>query len=165
MNVLAPILIPGVEPGIHLLDDTLWAAALSRVATDRRLRTFVMEGGEKIGDKDAYLGAASEAMGFPDYFGHNWDAFEECVRDLGWVPAAGYVLLYDHFDRFASADPSSWKMAHDILDSAVQYWSTKGIPFYVLLKGTPPAAQDGATLRWPELADPASPSEVRRGNP
>jgi RNAse (barnase) inhibitor barstar len=24
----------------------------------------------------------AEAFGFPDYYGQNWDAFEECIRDV-----------------------------------------------------------------------------------
>jgi RNAse (barnase) inhibitor barstar len=23
----------------------------------------------------------AEAFGFPDYYGRNWDAFDECIRD------------------------------------------------------------------------------------
>jgi hypothetical protein len=29
----------------------------------------------------------------PDYFGNNWDALEECLHDLTWAPASGYVLI------------------------------------------------------------------------
>jgi RNAse (barnase) inhibitor barstar len=24
----------------------------------------------------------ADALGFPDYYGHNWDAFDECIRDV-----------------------------------------------------------------------------------
>jgi RNAse (barnase) inhibitor barstar len=33
-------------------------------------------------DKDSFLAAAARDLGFPEYFGGNWDAFEECVRDF-----------------------------------------------------------------------------------
>jgi RNAse (barnase) inhibitor barstar len=24
----------------------------------------------------------AQRLGFPDYYGHNWDAFDECIRDV-----------------------------------------------------------------------------------
>ncbi len=49
-------------------------------------------------DKAGFLAAAAHDLGFPDHFGHNWDAFEECARDFAhdrkpvlvvWTGAAG----------------------------------------------------------------------------
>jgi len=34
-------------------------------------------------------------MHFPDYFGSNWDALDECLADLDWLDLPGYVLLID----------------------------------------------------------------------
>ena len=28
----------------------------------------------------------AEAFHFPDYYGHNWDAFDECIRDVALPP-------------------------------------------------------------------------------
>ena len=42
----------------------------------------------KLGDgKDAILAALSRSLGFPDWFGGNWDALEDCLTDLSWRPA------------------------------------------------------------------------------
>jgi RNAse (barnase) inhibitor barstar len=29
---------------------------------------------------------------FPWYFGENWDALDECLNDLAWLPARSYLL-------------------------------------------------------------------------
>lgn len=42
-------------------------------------------------DKASFLSATAHALRFPSYFGDNWDAFEECVRDVG--QDAGPMLL------------------------------------------------------------------------
>ena len=33
------------------------------------------------------------ALQFPYYFGENWNAFDECIADLSWLPADVYILL------------------------------------------------------------------------
>lgn len=48
--------------------------------------------GGAISDKDELLDTIAEGFGFPDWFGRNWDALEECLRDLDAVND-GYALL------------------------------------------------------------------------
>lgn len=37
--------------------------------------------GREIQDREELMSAVATAMGFPDYFGGNWDAVDECLRD------------------------------------------------------------------------------------
>jgi hypothetical protein len=45
-------------------------------------------------DKAALLDALQGALSLPGYFGHNWDALDECLRDLGWIAAPRVVLVH-----------------------------------------------------------------------
>ena len=44
--------------------------------------------GEGIIDKPIFLDIWSKTMNFPDYFGHNCDAFDDCLLDLEWCDPA-----------------------------------------------------------------------------
>src|SRR5690242_7078030 len=48
----------------------------------------------QAGDTDLIaLRLLGQAFRFPSYFGMNWDAADECLADMSWEPAAGYVAL------------------------------------------------------------------------
>lgn len=39
------------------------------------------------------LRVLSQGLNFPSYFGWNWDALEECLRDLSWIEQPRRILL------------------------------------------------------------------------
>ncbi|MEH2292423.1 barstar family protein [Nostoc sp.] len=52
---------------------------------------------------------------------------DECITNLTWCPAERYVILYDHADIFAQAEPIQYQIALDILNSAKEYWEANNI--------------------------------------
>lgn len=53
--------------------------------------------GRRLPDKAAFLAALAKGLKFPDYFGGNLDALEECLGDLpDFAPAAGYEVRIAH---------------------------------------------------------------------
>jgi hypothetical protein len=42
---------------------------------------------------DGMFEEIGSVLEFPDYFGRNWAALDECLADLSWLPASAYVLL------------------------------------------------------------------------
>lgn len=59
-------------------------------------------------------------LGFPDYFGANWDAFEECIRDLSWVKSRRIILSHDGLPF--SDNPNLLATYLSILNGAAEKW-------------------------------------------
>jgi RNAse (barnase) inhibitor barstar len=57
--------------------------------------------------------ALADVLSFPDYFGSNLDAFNDCLSDVAVPDAGGLVLVLRDFDRFA---PDHRPFAQAILD-------------------------------------------------
>ena len=83
------------EPWLHVLlasesdaCNALWA--LERSSEGRAVCRVVR--GHKATTEPAFFDECAAAWQFPYYFGENWDAFEECLTDLEWLPAEAYVF-------------------------------------------------------------------------
>ena len=82
----------------------------------------------------------ARALKFPDYFGHNWDALEECLADLEWLPAKGYIVLITDAAAVLSNDETEYETFLEILCDAGEAWGSgqagmgarRAIPFHVL---------------------------------
>ena len=77
-----------------------------------------------ISDKKILLTALADEMQFPDYFGMNWDALNECICDLSWLPA-GHVNLI-HNDVPMLNDKKELRTYLSILEIACKKWDTTG---------------------------------------
>src|SRR5258708_36947570 len=84
------------RPWLHLLvvtesDACDLLAALASAPPVRAVCRVVR--GHKARTAAALFDEFAAALQFPCYFGENWDAFDECLTDLTWLPAEAYVLL------------------------------------------------------------------------
>ena len=52
------------------------------IAAEADIRLIELDG-TAVEGKQELMAAISEGFEFPDYFGGNWDALEECLRDMG----------------------------------------------------------------------------------
>lgn len=82
-----------------------------------------------ITEKTALLRAIADTLGFPDWFGENWDALEDCLTDLSWRRAAGHVLV---FDGFQSVSHDDLGVLIDVLAAAAEFWAGQGKPFFAV---------------------------------
>jgi len=57
-----------------------------------------------IADSAVLLRVLAERLRFPDWFGGNWNALSDCLRDLSWIPERTVVLWHEEFPPISPAD-------------------------------------------------------------
>lgn len=104
-----------------------------RVSHERDVREALTGSGHDISwvplgaGKDAILAAVSAALDFPDWFGGNWDALEDCLTDLSWRRGSGQVILFSQ-----AHEGDEVGILLDVLASAGEYWREQGRPFFAV---------------------------------
>jgi RNAse (barnase) inhibitor barstar len=131
-------LLSRAPSGLYQLAGNWRSQSIDRLCRLKGVRLFHIDGA-RVQNKGRFLAVAADAMGFPEWFGSNWDAFHDCVTDLAWEPASAYVVLLGDMQRFATHAPRDFYIALTILEEAAQYWSDRGVSFHVLVAaGTEP---------------------------
>ena len=86
-----------------------------------------------------------KAFGVPEYFGENSAALYDCLQDLAWLPADGYVLVVTNSECLLVDEPSTeieWLIellkrvcetwAHPI--ALGESWDRGAVPFHVVFQ-------------------------------
>ena len=77
----------------------------------------------------AILSIFGETLDFPAWYGANLDALKDCLTDLSWHEAAGYVLIIAGADALhATGFPFS--QFNEVLSAAIEEWRAQGVPFW-----------------------------------
>ena len=79
--------------------------------------------------KAALLERIARALSFPEWFGGNWDALEECLGDLAQSGTRGQVLLFERARGLAAAERGELL---DVLAAAAADWKARGRPFFAV---------------------------------
>ena len=106
----------------------------ARVVRGRRMTTL-----------DGFFAEMGAALQLPAYFGENWPALDECLKDLSWLSGPAHVLIVtdghmlfrdDEFDslpaflRLAESAGEAWAAPTD-LDKP---WGHGSVPFHVVFQ-------------------------------
>lgn len=84
-------------------------------------------------DRAAVFEGFAAALRFPEWFGANWDALADCLTDLSWLDASGYMLVLRGSAKLAGAlAVDDWTALQDVLTEAAEFWRDEGVPFWVL---------------------------------
>lgn len=83
--------------------------------------------------KAELLTGLARELHFPAWFGHNWDALSDCLDDLEWLRASGYLLVLENSWGLANAAPKEFALALEIFADAARKWRERGTPFWVFI--------------------------------
>ncbi|MGH7626152.1 MAG: barstar family protein [Gemmatimonadaceae bacterium] len=125
--------LPELTDWAWSLDRSASASLVMRVLRGRHMQTVTTLCDE--------MGAALQ---FPYYFGGNFNAIEDCLTDLDWLPGNSYVLVVtDAPSVLARADPDDVEAFLALLARVHEYWQHGGdapgsepVPFDVILHAT-----------------------------
>jgi RNAse (barnase) inhibitor barstar len=88
-------------------------------------------------DADAMHAAFAKTLSFPDYYGKNLDALNDCISDLD-VQDGGLVLVFRRFDAFASRHRAVAQAVLDILAHNARRFLLFGRRLIVLVQSDDP---------------------------
>ena len=120
--------------GVYLIDAAEREQILRQGAFPYGFAVAVLDGAE-VATRAGFFHQLARRLHFPDYFGHNWDAVYDCLTDLNSLPAAGYVLVLDGFDQFATDEAEQWDIALKVLRDACAFWQPLSRSMMTLLYG------------------------------
>jgi RNAse (barnase) inhibitor barstar len=127
-------LLEDARGGVWFLPRPLEAKSLQAAAKRAGYAFFHLDG-KNIERKEQLLNHVATVLQFPNHFGSNWDALEECLTDLEWVDGDGYLIYFDHIDGLLSAHPDQFATFLEIVRDAVESWKEDGEAMVVLLSG------------------------------
>jgi RNAse (barnase) inhibitor barstar len=88
----------------------------------------------KVGDKNQLLTMIGETMGLPEWYGRNFDALADCLGDMAWQPAEGYLVMLEHCDGIHGKAEADFATTLQVFEQAASDWREQGIAFWCLVE-------------------------------
>jgi len=107
---------------------------VTTTAKNLGMRVFLLDG-SRIADKATLMEEVTRVIRAPEWFGQNWDALLDSLRDLSWVPADAYIILWTSADRLARDSPLDFETFVGVLIDAATRWRRSSVPFHIILLG------------------------------
>jgi RNAse (barnase) inhibitor barstar len=103
-------IIPGLSKGqwLHVVNSPL--NPLVNTLAENGFSVFVIDGSE-ITDSGSFFQQAKKVFGFPDYFGKNWDAWNDCLGDFELSLKGKTAIIWDDADKTFISDTKTFIQA------------------------------------------------------
>jgi hypothetical protein len=119
-----------MTPSLHVVGDASAVPLLRAALADGSAAFHVDLAGTAEADAVARL---CEALRFPAWTGHTWDAVEDGLTDLSWLPTQPRVLVLDGLPGQALGVPAWADMLVELAATAVRWWARTDTPMMVLV--------------------------------
>ena len=75
---------------------------------------FLINGQECKNENDLYDHCFNK-LNFPNYFGRNWDALEDCLSDFSWFDSLNLKIYVTHIQDFMAENTNGKEIFFDII--------------------------------------------------
>lgn len=79
------------------------------------INTIIIDGNNCKSKQDLF-NSFNTALDFPDYFGHNWDSFEEIINDLGFLQHT--IILISSYKSLLTENKEDKKIFSEIIKNS-----------------------------------------------
>jgi len=94
----------------------------SELVTEKQ-KDFVTEIPAGLTSRDDLFKALQDKLKLPNYFGHNWDALQECLEDLSWIKQRRVIIIHRDVPALKQKDIAEYR---DVLATSSQHWVSSG---------------------------------------
>lgn len=134
-------------PRLHwLVSDPEDVGEFDQLLADRGITARVLRG-SAMRTLDGLFAEVSSKLEFPDYFGNNWDALDECLADFEWLPGFAYtIVIVDALEVLAAEPAHQLEVLVKLLDRVSaewaesveigEAWDRPAVPFHVIFQET-----------------------------
>ncbi len=87
-----------------------------------------------LGDSDQIqwvLARLGRELGFPEWYGNNFDALKDCLGDISWRDEAGYLLILSRAEALQLADAQAFHTLNEVFAAAIDEWRSQDVPMWV----------------------------------
>lgn len=128
---LATLLRHVRSAGIYHLP-TAGRGVLAKAAYSAGLAYVECDLGETA-ELDVAFAKIGHALGFPDWYGNNLDALNDCLTDLSWRDTPETVLLISGCDELRASLPEAFDTLLSVFAAAIDFWRRDKRPFWVFI--------------------------------
>ncbi len=125
----AALLTTATAESVHFAE----VSELDAVREELLRATNVFETGEEVHDQESLFRVLADTLRFPDWFGDNWDALADCLREVD-APGSrhGFIVVLHHAKALWREAPECAGMLIETWLSIAEERRAEGEPFHLV---------------------------------